>query len=80
MTTAPTDSAPLGLRRLTTVLATLCCLAVGSVEAADAIQVTGVLGSPSATTTIPGDQLPPPAPAFGGKIERNALQSKVIPR
>ena len=37
--------------------------------------VTGQLGSPSATTTISGKQLPPPTPAFGGKIEQNALQS-----
>ncbi len=39
-------------------------------------QVTGVPGSPSATTTINGKQLPPPPPKFGGKIERNAAQSK----
>ncbi len=42
---------------------------------AQAQQVTGVLGSPDATTTIPGNQLPPTPPKFGGKIERNALQS-----
>ena len=45
------------------------------VAPASAPQITGVLGSPSATTTIEGNQLPPPAPKFGGKIERNALQS-----
>ena len=39
-------------------------------------QITGVPGSPSATTTIDGEQLPPPPPKFGGKIERNAPQSK----
>ena len=39
-------------------------------------QVTGVLGSPDATTTIKGNQLPPPSPKFGGKIEPNAAQSK----
>src|SRR5215813_5937212 len=39
-------------------------------------QVTGVLGSPSATTTIDGKQLPAPDLKFGGTIERNALQSK----
>jgi arylsulfatase len=33
-------------------------------------------GSPSATTTIDGRQLPPPDPAFGGVIEKGALQSK----
>jgi len=40
-----------------------------------AAQVSGTPGSADSTATIPGDQLPPPAPAFGGKIERNALQS-----
>ncbi|QDU86993.1 Arylsulfatase [Pirellulimonas nuda] len=39
-------------------------------------QVTGELGSPSATTTIPATQLPAPDPKFGGKIEKNASQSK----
>ena len=33
-------------------------------------------GSPSATTTIGGQQLPAPPQKFGGKIERNAAQSK----
>jgi len=32
-------------------------------------------GSPCATTTINGNQLPPPPEKFGGKIERNASQS-----
>jgi arylsulfatase A-like enzyme len=39
-------------------------------------QVTGVPGSPSATTTISGKQLPPPPPKFGGVIKENAYQSK----
>jgi arylsulfatase A-like enzyme len=39
-------------------------------------QVTGVLGLPSATTTISGKQLPPPDPKFGGVIKDDALQSK----
>jgi arylsulfatase A-like enzyme len=43
---------------------------------ATAQQITGVPGSPSATTTIQGDQIPAPPPKFGGKIERNAAQSK----
>jgi len=38
-------------------------------------QITGTLGSPSATTTIDGKQLPAPDPAFGGKIKEGALQS-----
>src|SRR5262249_16054990 len=38
-------------------------------------QTSGVPGSPQATTTIPGNQLPPPPQPFEGKIERNAAQS-----
>ena len=48
-------------------------LAVGSAQAQ---VVTGELGSPSASTTIRGDQLPPPDPPFGGVIEQGSLQSK----
>jgi arylsulfatase A-like enzyme len=39
-------------------------------------QVTGEPGSPSATTSISGQQLPAPDPKFGGVIKDNALQSK----
>ena len=39
------------------------------------VHVTGDLGSPDATTTIAGTQLPPPAPAFGGVIKENAVDS-----
>jgi len=42
---------------------------------AQAQEVTGTPGAPSATTTIEGSQLPPPPQPFGGKIERNAAQS-----
>ena len=37
-------------------------------------QVTGVPGSPEATTTITGKQLPPPDPAFGGIIKDRASE------
>ncbi len=40
------------------------------------VQTTGTPGSPSATTTIDGKQLPPPDPKFGGVIKENAAQSK----
>src|SRR4051794_14167877 len=36
----------------------------------------GQPGSPSATTTISGKQLPAPDPKFGGVIQDGALQSK----
>jgi arylsulfatase A-like enzyme len=39
-------------------------------------QTTGTPGSPGATTTIDGKQLPPPDPNFGGVIKDDALQSK----
>ncbi len=39
-------------------------------------QVTGTPGSPDATTTVSGKQLPPPDPKFGGVIKGNASQSK----
>ena len=38
-------------------------------------QVTGTPGSPSATTTINGRQLPAPQPTWGGVIKNDALQS-----
>jgi arylsulfatase A-like enzyme len=39
-------------------------------------QATGTPGSPGATATIDGRQLPAPDPAFGGDIKEGALQSK----
>nr|WP_294528943.1 arylsulfatase [uncultured Rhodopila sp.] len=38
-------------------------------------QVSGILGSPGATTTINGKQLPPPDPPFGGVIKERATES-----
>ncbi len=49
-------------------------LAFGGLALAE--QVTGTLGSPSATRAISGQQLPSPSPAFGGVIKNDALQSK----
>ena len=37
-------------------------------------QTTGVPGSPEATTTLPGNQLPPPDPKFGGVIKEKASE------
>src|SRR2546430_2095308 len=42
---------------------------------APAQQVTGTPGSPGATTTIDGKQLPPPDPKFGGVIKEKASES-----
>ncbi len=40
------------------------------------VQTTGTPGSPSATTTIDGKQIPPPDPNFGGVIKDTAVDSK----
>jgi len=52
------------------------CLLALSCGSAPAQQVTGVPGSPEATTTLSGKQLPPPDPAFGGVIKEKATDSK----
>ena len=57
------------------ILAGASLLALSCISAS-AQQVTGVLGSPEATTTISGKQLPPPDPKFGGVIKEKASESK----
>lgn len=42
---------------------------------APAQEVTGTLGSPEATTTLSGKQLPVPDPTFGGVIKEKATES-----
>jgi arylsulfatase len=65
------------MRSTTTIILAAAIGVVGPVTpAAYAQQVTGALGSPSATTTISGSQLPAPDPKFGGEIKEGALQSK----
>jgi len=61
-------------RPVTTLLSTL--IIASYVHAASAQQVTGIPGSPSATTTIDGKQLPPPPAKFGGVIKEQAKDSK----
>jgi arylsulfatase len=50
---------------------------VGAITATSvsAQQITGTPGSPSATSTITGKQLPPPDPKFGGVIKERASES-----
>jgi len=60
--------------RFSTLTAIALLLAIS--PNAGAQQITGTPGSPSATTTIPGDQLPPPPPKFGGVIGQDAKDSK----
>jgi arylsulfatase len=56
------------------MLAAASLLALGCASAV-AQQTTGTPGSPGATTTIDGKQLPPPAPTFGGTIKEKASES-----
>jgi len=51
-------------------------VALLTIEPALPQQFTGTPGLPEATTTLPGDQLPPPPQPFQGKIERNVGQSQ----
>ena len=51
-------------------------LALLGVMPATAQQITGTPGSPSATTTIDGNYIPNPPPAFGGTINLNSTDSK----
>ncbi len=59
-----------------TVLALSGCAGPEVSGPATPIETTGVIGSPSATTTISGQQLPAPDPKFGGVIKDDAQQSK----
>src|SRR5262252_9208112 len=49
---------------------------LGVVSSGLSQQITGTPGSPGATTTLDGKQLPAPDPKFGGVIKDSALQSK----
>ena len=62
-------------RRIPTMLALMLGAMLG-VAPTSAQQITGMPGSPEATTTIDGRYLPPPPQKFGGQIELNAAQSK----
>jgi arylsulfatase len=65
------------LRRflLGSVATCVLVVAAGSLRG-EQIQTTGTPGSPGATTTIDGKQLPPPDPKFGGVINESAVNSK----
>ena len=65
-------------RRIGTIAAWAALLVTANLAAVPAAAqvVTGTLGSPSATTTIPGNQIPAPEPKFGGTITEDARTSK----
>jgi arylsulfatase A-like enzyme len=57
-----------------TITSFAALLVLGNISTS-AQQTTGVPGSPTATTTITGKQLPPPDPKFGGVIKEKASES-----
>src|SRR5689334_13858452 len=57
------------------ILSALTLMLLTSVPVASQ-QITGTPGAPSATTTIPGDQLPAPPQKFEGVINDTAQESK----
>jgi arylsulfatase len=63
-------------KRFINLAAILCAAFILTVASSFAQQITGSLGSPDATTTISGKQLPPPDPKFGGVINETANDSK----
>ncbi len=63
-------------RSLELAIAVILIVVAFAALPAMAQQLTGGPGSPSATTTISGKQLPAPDPKFGGVIKNDALQSK----
>lgn len=64
--------------KTTGLIASITLVVAGSmyIGVSAAQEITGTLGSPSATTSISGKQLPAPDPKFGGVIKDDALQSK----
>ena len=62
--------------KITTTLSLGFLLGASYFPAVNAQQITGTPGSPSATITIDGLQLPPPPPKFGGVIQQSAKDSK----
>ena len=61
------------VKRFVAMLVPTVCLLWCSSCLAD--QVTGEPGTPTATTSITGQQLPPPDPKFGGVIKERASES-----
>jgi arylsulfatase A-like enzyme len=62
-------------KRTLATAAFLAVLGLTSSPQIQAQQVTGTPGSPSATTSIDGKQIPPPPPKFGGVIKQDAKDS-----
>jgi arylsulfatase len=63
-------------RRTAPKLLGACLISLIATSGAYAQQITGTPGAPNATTTVDGNYLPNPPPAFGGEIGLDAKDSK----
>jgi hypothetical protein len=61
--------------KITTALSLSFLLGTSFLPGVMAQQITGTPGSPGATTTIQGNQIPAPDPKFGGVIKEKASDS-----
>jgi hypothetical protein len=66
------------MKKIAAISLSIASIAAVALYAAsvEAQEIIGTVGSPGATTTIDGKQLPPPDPNFGGVIKDDALRSK----
>src|SRR5450755_3840421 len=66
------SKSPIGRASKLSIALLMSCASLAPTRAQ---QVTGTLGAPSATTTISGQQIPPPSIPFGGVIKPAATDS-----
>jgi len=64
------------MKKSLVVLSLSVLVSTTTISSGLAQQITGTPGSPGATTTITGKQIPPPDPKFGGEIKEKASESK----
>jgi arylsulfatase len=65
----------MNIRKILAMLVWASSLASTTAIAQQTSQTAAPIGAPGATTTIPGNQLPPPDPKFGGVIKDKASES-----
>jgi arylsulfatase len=65
----------MNIRKILAMLVWASSLASATAIAQQTSQTAAPIGAPGATTTIPGNQLPPPDPKFGGVIKDKASES-----
>jgi arylsulfatase A-like enzyme len=65
----------MNIRKIFAALVCTSSLVSAQAFAQQAPQSAAPIGSPAATSTIPGNQLPPPEPNFGGVIKEKASES-----